>query len=544
MPIVTTTDSATDAARMHGMRGTARRARPAPGRGPRLHILIGCLLGAAVALACTADESTAPAISDAVSGPDASSAQDMGRAPRLVVLVSIDTLRPDHLGLYGYARFTSPILDAFSRRGVVFEDASAAAPWTLPSHASLLTGLYPKSHRAVTFETRLPEEIPTLARVLRGAGWKTAAVVNTHWLKPNKYGVTRDFEDFLYVDSPPDRRAPNTFVTDQAIQWIEDSPDAPLFVFVHYYDVHADYTSQPEFERLFVGPYDGPAKGTGWQLVKANIEPEFLELCHERFDPDKCTFGSAERPRVIDQSVQRMEFDEADVAHMVDLYDAGIRQMDTEIGRLFSFIETSGISEETLVVVTSDHGEEFLEHGRLDHFLPTWQEVLHIPLIMVGPGLPAGTRVGTPVSNVDVAPTVLGLVGVSANTPLEGLDLAPLWGGEEPAAFDDRYLHGEASGGLQYERVLPGMFPVFRSVRHGRYKLVYDSKREAHALYDLDTDPHELNDISASKTEIAERLVAVMRERQADYSPDPDPVNRVVLDPEEIDQLRALGYAP
>jgi len=487
-----------------------------------------------------------PEVSDegAPGAGTAAAARAQEAPPRVILLLSIDTLRPDHLGLYGYPRFTSPVLDTISREGVVFEDASATSPWTLPSHASMLTGRNPLAHGVVSMKTALPDDIPTLASLLGRAGFETAAVVNSTWLKREDYELTRDFGHYLFVQDVPDRRAPNTWVTDQAIDWLDEMRDARLFLFVHYYDVHSDYVSEPGFEKLFVGDYDGVVDGTGWQLTRANLEDDYLDMCHTRFDPAKCRFGNENDPWVVDASVERLELDERDVRHLVDLYDAGIRQLDTELSRLFAWMQKQGLIDETLLVVTSDHGEEFMEHGRVDHFLPMWQEVLRVPLILRGPGVPAGVRVQAPVSHLDLAPTILSLAGVETDVPLDGLDLAPLWSGGDDGVFRERFLYGEGSGGLTYDLVVRGYFPVYRSVRRDRYKLVYESKGERYALYDLLRDPGERTDATPDAPEVARELLEEMRERYRDFTPEPAPENRVELDEEDRERLRALGYLP
>jgi arylsulfatase A-like enzyme len=469
-------------------------------------------------------------------------------APRVVLLLSLDTLRADHLGFYGYERFTSPVLDMVAAEGVVFEDASSTSPWTLPSHASLLTGRYPRSHGVVSMRTGLPGDVPTLARLLGSAGFDTAAVVNSTWLKREDFALTRDFERYLFVQDVPDRRAPNTWVTDQAIEWLGEAREGPLFLFVHYYDVHSDYVSQPGYERLFVTPYDGEVDGSGWQLTRANLEDDYLEMCHNDFDPEKCTFGSQESPWVVDSSVERLVLTEADVRHLVELYDAGIRQLDTELSRLFAWMRKEGVLDETLLVITSDHGEEFMEHGRVDHFLPMWQEILRVPFVIRGPGIPAGVRVEAAVSHVDIVPTVLTLADVPVPAAVDGLDLSPLWreGAAGSAAdvgpFADRFLYGEGSGGLTYDLVVRGFFPVFRSVRRGRHKLLYDSKSGSYSLFDLAADPGERNDRLADEPQVARQLMDEMKARYRDFTPDVEPANPVELSPEEIERLRALGY--
>jgi arylsulfatase A-like enzyme len=464
--------------------------------------------------------------------------------PRVVLLLSLDTLRPDHLGFYGYERFTSPVLDEIARDAVVFEDANAAAPWTLPSHASMLTGLYPLRSRVTSSKTRLPDGIPTLASMLARHGYDTAAVVNVEWLSKDSFQLTREFASYLRVPTTLDRKASNTWVTDQAIDWLEKLGDGRLFLFAHYYDLHSDYAAEPSYERLFSEPYEGPADGTGWQLLRAVLEEDYIDFCHRSFDKDKCAFGDV---YVIDDSVHKLHFDADDVRHLKNLYDAQIRQLDTELSRLFTALRNEALLDDTLLIVTSDHGEEFMEHGRFEHFIPTYQQTLHIPLLLRGPGLPRGIRIGAPVSNVDIVPTVLRLVGAPLPEGLDGLDLSPLWSeraAEARSEFEARYLYGEASGGISYNFFAGGFFPIFRSVRQGRYKLLHESKQDSYALYDLREDPGEKVDVASREPEITERLIRIMNERYEDFRAEPREGEAVELSPEDAERLRALGYVP
>ncbi len=463
-------------------------------------------------------------------------------SPRLIVLVSIDTLRADHLGLYGSPRMTSPTLDIFASEGTVFTDASSTSPWTLPAHASILTGRNPLNHGVMRFDSALPEEVDSLAGMLKSHGYQTAAVVNSTWLKKEPFRLTRDFDQYLFIDDTMDRRAPNTWITDQAINWISEHQDKPLFLFVHYYDVHADYASLPEYERLFVTEYNGEVDGTAWQLATASFEDDFLEMCHKEYDPSKCRIGTLEKYLAVDKTVEKLILDENDVKHLEQLYDAGIRQLDTELGRLFSAVTKNGSESESLVVIVSDHGEEFMEHGRVDHFLTVYQEILHVPLIFRGQGVPAGLRIDAPVSVIDIVPTVLTMAGLAVPEELDGLSLLPLMGRKPEAEFGDRFLYGEAAGGLSYQLMMDEIYPVYRSVRKGSYKLIYDSKADDAWLYDLSQDPYEQNDIRSEYPEVAEPLLAEMRARYSDFAPSPNPENQIDLESDELERLRALGY--
>ena len=498
------------------------------------HARAGALLVACSLLAC-GETGGEPA------GPPAPPAP----RPDVVLLVSLDTLRADALGFLGSARFTSPVLDGFAAEGVVFEDASSTAPWTLPAHASMLTGLHPTRHGALTTRTALARDVPTLASLLGAAGWETAAVVSVVWLQRDTFGVTRDFRHYRSIEVPPHRRAPSKDVTDQVITWLTDLGDegGGLFVFAHYFDVHGDYKAMPAYERLFVTPYDGPADGTSQQLMRANLSQKQIDMCRERFDPAICRFGAGPTPLTLDENMEKLRFDADDVRHLRELYDAGVRQLDAELGRLFSFLQESGLAERTLVIVTSDHGEEFMEHGNVAHYLTQYQEVLRVPLVVRGPGVPAGVRVDAPVSLVDLVPTVLAAVGQPAPDGLDGLDLAALWRGADDAPFRSRYLYGEASGGLTHRLIVEDVIPVRRSVRRGHWKLQHESIGDAVALYDLRADPLEQVDVAAEHPETAAALTAELEQRygSAGEGPASDPVR---LSPEEAEQLRALGYAP
>jgi arylsulfatase A-like enzyme len=468
-----------------------------------------------------------------------------GKAP-LVILVSIDTLRADALGLYGYERFTSPTLDMLAAEGAVFDDASTTAPWTLPAHASMLTGLYPASAGVLTSRHVMPAQVPTLAGRLNEAGFITAAVVNSIWLKKDNYEVTRDFEKYLWIEEDVRRASPSTWVSDQALIWLRERPqDRPMFLFLHYYDVHADYRSLPAYERLFVEPYDGDVEGTALEIIQANVDPVWEAYCRDNFSEARCTGQSVHEGLVLDESFERRHFSEADLRHLRNLYDAGVRQIDAELGRLFGSLRESGDLDDALVFVLSDHGEEFGEHGRTDHMRTQYQEVVRIPFLIRGPGVPAGARFDTPVSLVDIAPTVLSYAGIEPSLPLDGRDLSPLWRGGDTSMLRSRLIFQDAGYGSATSHHLDELLPVAprtMAVRRDRFKLYYDKRADpAYVLYDLDTDPAETRDVSAAHREVTAELRAILKERIAAVDggvAGPE----VELSPEDEARLRALGY--
>ena len=464
--------------------------------------------------------------------------------PQLIILISIDTLRADHLSLYGHARFTSPRMDLFASEGASFLDASSAAPWTLPAHASLFTGLYPQQHGAVSAAHPLSGNIATLAERLKAAGWDTAAVVNTIWLGNPQFRLQSGFDQFLFIQDEADRKLPNDQITDQAIRWIEQERTRPLFLFIHYYDVHSDYTSLSSYEKKFVKPYEGEIDGTGLQLQLINLPDSYVEMCTTAFDPKKCRLGTGPDPIEIGKKTAKPILEEADIQHLEELYDAGIRQIDDEVGRLFSFLENHDLLERGAMIVTSDHGEEFMDHGRVFHHLTTYQESLRIPLIMRGMGVPQGVQISTPVSIVDIPATILSWAGLPLPPSMAGMNLMPLLQEDDLASapFEERLQFGEASAGIDLIDVMGKEAPYYFSVRQGPYKLIYRVGEDEPELYDLSRDPREETDVSADHPDITQQLWFALQERRSADSAEDVSSPTIELDPLEIERLRSLGY--
>jgi arylsulfatase A-like enzyme len=342
--------------------------------------------------------------------------------------------------------------------------------------------------------------------------------------------LARGFERFLYVEESEDRVSPSTWITDQAIEWLEELRGQPVFLFLHYYDVHSSYAALPRYERLFVSDYAGEVDGSSEQLVSFKLSPEFVASCRSNPEREECRTW-VKNP--LDENSKRIEIDQAGAQHLKDLYDAGIRQTDAELGRLIGFLRSEGLLDQILLILTSDHGEQFLEHGSVLHSDDQYQELIGVPLILRGPGIPHNVRVETPVSLVDLLPTVLAVLGVPGGAePSDGLDLSPLWQAASSGAaandvFEERYLFAEAaSANLRL------------AVRQGRHKLIYDRVTGEDELYDLEADPGEQSDISALQKEVTLRLRERLFERSEQSAEGP----RVELSPQEIEHLRALGY--
>ena len=309
-----------------------------------------------------------------------------------VLLISLDTLRPDHLGCYGYGKGTSPNLDRFAKQALVFTNCRAQAPWTLPSHMSLFTSMLPSTNGVDNVNRVLPPEIPTLAQLLREAGYRTAALVNNGQMRKH-WGFARGFDSWreFQVDTPSGNCAN---ITREALAWLDaQKGDAPFFLFLHYYDTHDPYDA-PEPYRKKMG-----TTLTGTQARK---------LCFRHRTPAHPI---------------------ADKALLTDLmaaYDAEIAWLDHELGKLLDAVPPN-----TLVLLFADHGEAFAEHGWLLHGATLYEEETHVPLLVrlpEGQGKPAVLR--DSVMLMDVTPTILGRCGVRAPATFQGSDLAPLWQGK------------------------------------------------------------------------------------------------------------------
>jgi arylsulfatase A-like enzyme len=428
--------------------------------------------------------------------------------PRNAILISIDTLRPDFLSCYGHGRPTSPNLDALAARGVRFADVTAAAPWTLPSHATMLTGLYPSHHGAKDHETRLPDSVETVAEVFRAAGFETLAVVNTHNLGAPEFQLLQGFERFEYVEEV-DRtggrlRTPNMGpqVLAATKKLFAERRDAPFFLFLHFYDVHTDFTPDEESRARFVQPYGGKITGRSPQLNGMRNRGARLK--------------------------------EPDLVFLKEMYEAEIRTFDRLFGEFVAWLSSEGFLDETLIVITSDHGEEFQEHGGLLHGRTQYQEVLRVPLILAGPGVPAGVVVDQPVHGVDVAPTLLARCGLAPARPVDGIDLAPAWRGE---MLPERLFFAEADHNNQVDG-RPAL-DIKKMVRRGTSKLLLDTHSGAVELYDLAQDPGELADLAPTAEARASELRAELERFlegavQGEVVAPPTPEQQSVLD--------ALGY--
>lgn len=319
---------------------------------------------------------------------------------RNLLLVSVDTLRADHLGVYGLEPSPSPSLDRLAASGTLFLDARTTTSWTLPALASLMTSLHASTHGCWDFRSRLDGSFETLAELLYAAGFETAAIAS-HTFLGAPFGLQQGFAHYDDDLVRPNLKASHKAVTspeltDRAVAWLEDRGNggARWFLWVHYFDPHSDYL-----------PHEGISEAFGTRTPQ-------------------------------------------------ERYVGEVAFTDRAIGRLLEALEDLGLAGETVVVVTADHGEEFWEHGSYSHGRTLYSEVLHVPLLVRAPGFPPGRVAGT-VSLVDVLPTVLELLDLPVPEGLHGRSLVPALAGEalapRPALAEVRLYPGQHGDSLELD---------------------------------------------------------------------------------------------
>lgn len=474
------------------------------------------------------------------------------RKPNLVVIV-LDTLRPDHLGCYGHTRDTSPNLDRWAAQSVVFENAQTAAPWTAPSLISLMTSLYPSVHQVATFYEpgQMNERVTTLAEVLRERGYWTGAFTDGGYAKP-QFGLGQGFQTYpLNSGDTPDQHASNVANprrlrnnVDRTLKWLDEVQEEPFFLFFHTYEIHGLYQPPEEYVKRFRPSWDEAAEHAkleevkrGW-VERKEIDAAGLRLllahvehCAAAKDMDKSGIPA----RMRELGVGSMEPERMELWR--DLYDAEIRHTDHELERLLARLDSPQLRENTVVVFVSDHGEGFGEHGNIGHGSVLHEENLRVLLMLRAPGV-APQRVKDVVRTVDVMPTALELLGAArADLPLQGRSLTPVLRGDKlpPAPSFSHALS------------LIGGESRLWSVREGDWRLIWDNQANVTRLYDLAKDPLELNDVAAQHTLVAERLMGLLRAQcevdAAFFGRASGPIGTLyAFDQSTQDELKALGY--
>jgi arylsulfatase A-like enzyme len=372
-----------------------------------------------------------------------------------VVLIGLDTLRADHVGAYGYPRPTTPRIDQLAAESVTFDVAVSQAPWTLPAFASIFTGVLPSFHRAGEGQapavSRLDETRPTLATLLRAAGYRTASFVSNSWVG-TKVGMARGFQTHGEWQFSKD-------AVDAAVGWLEQQGSERFFLFVHILEPHHPYIPDAADAEVFIDPaYTGKI---GMAFLGAP-PPDLMPADHQR---------------------------------IVDLYDGEIRWGDRQAGRVLDALAARGLAERTIVILTADHGEELFDRGELGHGHSLHRELLQVPLVMRFPGGPK-THVSRPVRSMDIFATIFDAVGLPVPSGVNAVSLMPLVRGTAPPPGSDVALAEYVCFGNR----------ELKAIRTPTEKLILNPASREVQLYDLATDPEERHDVAAIRPAVATAL--------------------------------------
>jgi arylsulfatase A-like enzyme len=463
------------------------------------------------------------------------------RAPRGVILIQADTLRRDHLDAYGYSRPTAPAIARLAKEGALFRNYTVQATWTKVSTPTLMTSLYPMSHGVTDFADHLPAAAHTVAESYRNAGYATisfASVLFTGQFTNLHQGFEELHEDGSFSE-PGSSKTAREYV-DRLAEWLARHRESRFFAFLHVFDPHDPFEPRRPYDALWADPSKKDEHQRELDAVRKVIKEPLLRL-----------FGMPSRAELAEAKVDADAF----ARHDRDWYDGSIRGMDTEIGRLMQTLGALGLARDTLVVFLSDHGEEFLEHGRMFHGQSVYGELTQVPLVMHWPaGLSSGRTIDDVVQTIDVMPTLLDLSGIQPPEGVQGHSLVPLLGvtgRETPSArwqprpaITQKALTDPKQGGAP-----PPHDTESLAIADGQWKLVRHTVRPRGGpefeLYDFKTDPLNLNDVAADHPDVVARLSKALdgwKEMASAARLKPDSEAAKNLSPEQLQRLKSLGY--
>ncbi len=460
-------------------------------------------------------------------------------APRNLIFVLMDTLRSDHLEVYGYERETAPAITRMASEGTLFADAIAQGAWTKVSVPSMMSSTYPSSNGVWELFHRLPASADTLAEAFRAAGYATwGASANGFSGRANN--LHQGFEvlhERSSIDLPEGHPRSKTAraLNDRLLPWLETHRDVPFFAFFHPIDPHSPYQPYRPYDTMW-GREDGEVAYEEWR-------EKVKELVDERH-------RNGRLPHAEDLAEVGLDPDEFNQLTL-DWYDGSIRAADVEVQRLFEKLEELGLAGDTLVVFVSDHGEEFFEHGGGFHEDNVYGELVNVPLILRWPGgIPAGERVTETVEVLDLAPTLLELMRLPVPESMQGESLLPLMGlgsgrwSPRPAISEwMRRTDQLPRGGVDSVSLIQDGFKLVHNFGRPGAELPEDMPE--YELYAHADDPLNLTDIAAQNPEVVTRLAEQLAGWRSWVEARKLPANADAaagLDAEELERLKSLGY--
>ena len=416
-----------------------------------------------------------------------------------IILICVDALRADHLGCYGYARNTSPSIDKFAEDGIVFTRVFTQDTRTPPCFSSIFTSLYVKTHGVIQWN-KLSDRFTTMAEILSNSGYITAAFVNTRMLSANGLG-----QGFLFQKEALPRFA--KVVNEHVKQWLNKlRKNKRFFLFLHYYDVHRPYDPRKPFDTAFEQGYKGSVNGSEETIMR--IHDGKLTLTKE------------------------------DINHLDALYDGSIKEFDTDFSKLIDFLKSKGLYDDSIIIITADHGEMMGYHPKryfkYVHDASLYNGVINVPLIIKLPhNKHAGKRFNCLIESIDILPTAISYLGIGKSLDLEfqGRDFSNIFESDnESVKFRDFIVSETYSGGLER-----------RAILKDQHKYIYTVDFRMRELYDLNSDPLELNNIFSQKQTLAQELHNTLENFFKELPKGPEDKDFVLSD-EVREELKALGY--
>jgi arylsulfatase A-like enzyme len=457
--------------------------------------------------------------------------------PQAVILIQGDTLRTDHLDLYGYERPTAPTLRRLAEQGAYFRHAITQTGWTKAATPSVMTSLYPSTHGVHQIPDRLPASATTIAEAFRDAGYATLSFSSVSFT--GKFtNLHQGFEELHESESTAGRAGPRGSKTsrefvDRFVEWLDDHHDVPFFAYLHFFDPHSPYEPNRPYDTLWADP-----NGREEYLRQQEAMKKFVA------DPFLAGRGMATREELVKAGIDP----EAFIRYSKDWYDGSIRGMDAELARLVERLQELGLGERTVIAFYADHGEEFHDHGRMWHGQSVYGEMIRVPLVLWGPGSVAkGVKVEQPVELIDVMPTLLELAGLPLPRGLQGRSLGPLLGGAPTAA--GRPVRPVVAEKQPMGRTGHPAVSESYAIVDGDWKLIHNVARPPEKgefeLYDFYKDPLDQVDVAAAHPDVVKRLAGLLDKWRQDAKAarlKPDTESTQGLSKAQLEQLRSLGY--
>ena len=414
-----------------------------------------------------------------------------------IILIVTDALRQDHVGTYGYYRNTTPNIDKLAEKSIVFQNAISQATWTKPSIASLFTSTYPTRHQTYAIQginnrgkIALPDSFNTLAEQLKQKKYKTMGYVNNAWLSP-EYNLNQGFEEYKFI-------YPDNKLTSKINEVIEKHENEKFFLFVHYLGPHGPYTPPKPYNSLFV-----------------EKEHDYINL-------------SKRNPKYL----ERKKPSKTELEYIISQYDGDIAYTDNEIGKILNLLKEKKLLDTTIIIITSDHGEELADHrGIYGHETIPYDTLIKVPLIIKIPGIMAKKRIITnQVQLIDLMPTLLNITGIRTPEGIDGMNLIPLIKGNriESNSFSEQ--------NWKTKHVI--------SIRKDGLKYLYNTKTDKGMLFNLKEDPYELNELQGNN-EIKKRLkkeILDYYKENLEKSVKTKHNKTVRISDETIEKLKEIGY--